>query len=87
MEIRSAETVTEMDELDHALADHQVVGLQQPAGAAIRRSVAASKRTIARPVVLSKVQEYRFIRADLRRLLLTAGTLFVIMIALLFVVD
>jgi hypothetical protein len=87
MEIRAAETVTESDQLDHALADRQVVSLQQEAGTAIRRSVATSKRTIARPVVLSKVQEYRFIRADLRRLLITAGSLFVLMVALLFVID
>jgi hypothetical protein len=38
-------------------------------------------------MVLTKEQEYRFIRSDLRRLGTTAGALFVVMIVLLFVVD
>jgi len=45
------------------------------------------KRILARPVVLSRAQEYAFIRADMRRLGLTAGALFVVMVVLLFIVD
>jgi hypothetical protein len=36
---------------------------------------------------ITREQEYRFIRADLRRLLITAGTVLVLMLALLFVVE
>jgi hypothetical protein len=52
-----------------------------------RRIGAESKRTAARPIALTKDQEYRFIRTDLMRLVITAGLLFVLMIALLFVVQ
>jgi hypothetical protein len=84
MEIRAAETIRELD------APGPVAEPVIPSGpgAAVRRSVAtASKRTIARPVALTKAQEYRFIRTDLRRLLYTAAALFVLMIVLLFVFD
>ncbi|HWK79127.1 MAG TPA: hypothetical protein VNP95_00095 [Thermomicrobiales bacterium] len=36
---------------------------------------------------ITREQEYQFIRADLRRLLITAGTVLVLMLALLFVVE
>jgi hypothetical protein len=38
-------------------------------------------------VAISREQEYGFIRADLRRLIYTAGILMVVMFALLFLVD
>jgi hypothetical protein len=38
-------------------------------------------------VAISREQEYGFIRADLRRLIYTAGILLVVMFALLFLVD
>ena len=52
-----------------------------------RRAASMSRRVIARPTVLSKEQEYRFIRSDLYRLGITAGLLFVVMIVLLLVVE
>lgn len=86
MEIRAAET--------RARTADVVVGSSattdvEPGlgGAAVRRAITSSKRVVARPVMLTKDQEYRFIRSDLRRLLMTAGGLFVIMIVLLFIVD
>jgi hypothetical protein len=36
---------------------------------------------------LTREQEYTFIKADLRRLLITAGSLAVVMVALLFVIE
>ncbi len=52
---------------------------------------AGRKQAAPRPVVtanvLSREQEYAFIREDLVRLLITSGILTVVMIALLFVVD
>jgi len=44
-------------------------------------------RAAARPVVLTREQEYRYIRADLNRLLVTAGSLLVVMIVLLFLIE
>lgn len=84
MEIRAAETAREID-IPAGVTEDPFV--PSGPGAAVRRSVAASKRTIARPVSLTKAQEYRFIRTDLRRLLYTAAVLFVLMIVLLFIFD
>jgi hypothetical protein len=86
MEIRAAETLS---------ADAEAAAVSNVAGAGgsggpislPRRAAALTRRAIARPMVLSKEQEYRFIRTDLRRLILTAGSLFVLMVALLFIVD
>jgi hypothetical protein len=53
----------------------------------------SSSRRVAtsRPVVtvrkLTREQEYSFIKADLRRLLVTAGSLAAVMIVLLFVIE
>jgi hypothetical protein len=44
-------------------------------------------RQVARSVALSKEAEMQYQRNDLRRLLYTAGALFVLMIALLFILD
>lgn len=52
-----------------------------------RSRVRAQTRPTARPAALSRAEEYRFIRSDLRRLLITAGTLGVLMLALLLVLD
>ena len=40
---------------------------------------------MARPIVLSREEEYRYIRSDLRRLVFTAGSLLAVMIVLLVV--
>ena len=44
-------------------------------------------RSTARVIGLSRAAEMRYQRNDLRRLLYTAGVLFVLMIALLFILD
>jgi hypothetical protein len=81
MEVRSAETLP---------PDAQAAVIDAGAAAAVslpRRAATAARRTVARPIVLSKEQEYRFIRSDLRRLGITAGSLFVLMLVLLFIVE
>ncbi|MCC6790750.1 MAG: hypothetical protein IT336_03640 [Thermomicrobiales bacterium] len=45
------------------------------------------RRPIARPKVLSRAEEYAYIKADMRRLVITAAVLFIVMIALLIVLD
>lgn len=47
----------------------------------------AQTRPSARPAALTRAEEYRFIRSDLRRLLITAGALGLTMLALLLVLD
>ncbi len=55
----------------------------QPARPSGRRP----SRAVARPIALNRDDEYRFIRADLNRLLITASALLLVMVVLLFVVD
>lgn len=86
MEIREAETRAGTAEVI-ATPGNTVERVVDGAVSAGRRPVAAAKRAVARPIMLTKEQEYRFIRSDLRRLATTAGALFVVMIVLLFVVD
>lgn len=77
MEIRAAESVG---------TAHAGVAVAGAAGAvAINRRVV--NRPVARAVALTREQEMRYVRSDLRRLLYTAGILFVIMIALLVILD
>lgn len=53
-----------------------------------RRATSPTARLAGVPTYsISKEQEYAFIREDLRRLLVTAGVLIVVMIALLFLID
>ncbi len=52
-----------------------------------RRSRSTAARVTARPMVISREQEYRYIRKDLQRLLITAGALLVVMIVLLLVLE
>jgi hypothetical protein len=42
---------------------------------------------VARIVPLSRAEEYRYIRSDLRRLLITAGSLLAVMLVLLVVIE
>ena len=51
----------------------------------IRESRGRQPRPMARPIVLSREEEYRYIRSDLRRLVFTAGSLLAVMIVLLVV--
>jgi len=55
--------------------------------AARRRTTEAQRREANRPIAIPREQEYRFIRADLRRLVITATALLVFMLLLLALVD
>ena len=86
MEVRRAETLAPEPEDLTASAAADGTGV---VAATMRTRTAASmsRRVIARPVALTKQQEYAFIRTDLRRLAITAGLLFVMMVVLLFIVE
>ena len=44
-------------------------------------------RAVARPIALTREEEYRFIRSDLNRLLVTAGALLAFMLVLLVMIE
>lgn len=50
-------------------------------------AAAARRRPVAKVFVISREQEYAFIRGDMRRLIIIASSLFVLMIVLLFIFD
>jgi hypothetical protein len=52
-----------------------------------RRGPAASRAPVVRAKVLTHGEEYAYIRADMRRLIVIASALFVLMVVLLFVID
>jgi hypothetical protein len=79
MEVRTAETVT---------SDEDILAIQAAVAAPSARSVAITKRKVVpRAIYLTKAQEYAYIRADVRRLIITAGSLFALMIVILFIVE
>jgi hypothetical protein len=89
MEIRSAATRysdATVDDIDAASPDYGTTG-NVIAAPQVRRNALARGRVANRPVLLTRDQEYAFIRADLRHLLITAGALFLLMIVLLWVVE
>jgi hypothetical protein len=51
------------------------------------RARGRARGVVARPAALSREEEYRYIRGDLNRLLVTAGALLVLMMVLLVVVE
>lgn len=65
----------------------------EPTGAVVSPGSARSRgersggRVAARPAALSRDEEYRFIQADLRRMLVTAGSLLAVMLVLLVLID
>lgn len=54
---------------------------------AANRARATMSSDAHRPAMLPRATEYAFIRSDMRRLLLTAGTLAILMIVLLLLLD
>lgn len=51
------------------------------------RPVRAGARVVARPIALSRGEEYRHVRNDLRRLLVTGGSLLAFMLVLLAIIE
>jgi hypothetical protein len=96
---RAVETLPATDEVASAPegsesiagADNELASGQRPSRKARpyqhRKSVATARASTAATMSISREQEYTFIRQDLRRLLITAGALTAVMIALLFVID
>ena len=69
-------------------AESGVAAVTAPAAAAAVPATRQSRnRAPAKVIGLSREAEMQYQRADLKRLLYTAGVLFVLMIALLFVLD
>ena len=67
-----------------------VVAVEDPRPAPVRRTpsrTAERQRTSTARPTLSRSQEFAFIRSDLRRLIVTAGPLLLLMIVLLVVID
>ncbi len=84
MEIRSAATVVEEDQGGTGTAFIEV-----GAAAPSRRTGSSRliKKAVAKPVLLTRTEEMRYVRADLKRLAITASALFAVMIVLLFIVE
>lgn len=83
MEIRAAETAARArapEEPDGEAAATVELGRR-------RRATTASRRAMARPIVLTREQEYQFIFQDLKRLGVTAAVLFALMIILLIAIH
>ncbi len=68
----------------------EVVEAPGEAVVARRRAPATGRsrqRAVARPIVLTRDEEYRFIRSDLNRLLITASALLLVMVVLLVAIE
>jgi hypothetical protein len=96
MEARARATVAVPDVDDSLALDEEilVVAAEPPprsrrSGARGQTSDRQRKRQVQSTVrpTLSKAQEYAYIRSDLRRLLVTAGPLLLLMLGLLFVIG
>lgn len=81
---RVSEPRVVQDDAPIPLATESPRAVRVPSTQAIGRR---QTRAVARPIVLNRAAEYRFIRADLNRLLVTAGVLLLVMLALLLVVG
>jgi hypothetical protein len=80
MSVRAAETVIPPS------PQRDAAGVQARSAPAAAVPV-GRRRAMARPTVLTREVEYAFIRADLRRMLITAGSLLAVMLILLFFVE
>ena len=94
MERRAAETRSVAPAVSVASEAVSAPPVERPASPARSRGPSSARggsasrsRVVARPIVLTREEEYRHIRADMNRLLITAGSLFVLMIVLLFVIE
>jgi hypothetical protein len=84
MEIRKAATVIEQEHGGSGTAFVEVGAVAPARRAGSSRLI---KKQIAKPVLLTKAEEMRYVRADLKRLAITASALFAVMIVLLFIVE
>ena len=86
-EVRRAESsVPAPLDLTVAMEQEEIVPAETTASAQASRRVSRNK-TQAVTYVLPRDVEYAYIRSDLRRLIITAGALLVLMFVLLFILD
>lgn len=78
MEVRAAETVA-------VQSGAGVVTVAPEIAVAPQRTV--TRRPMARPAVLTREQEYQYIRSDMRRLIITASSLLLLMVLLLLLIE
>ncbi|MBA3337693.1 MAG: hypothetical protein H0T49_09035 [Chloroflexia bacterium] len=93
MEIRAQATVAAPTrthpDLEEAMGEDLAVSTPRTVRAPRLNNATPIRRpkASARPAVVSREQELRFIRMDLRRLVITAGVLLLLMILLLLFLD
>jgi hypothetical protein len=94
MEVRAAETrympvanPTNADEPVEAAAGAPVANGRTGAIASARAARTGARRVVARPTLMTHEEEYRYISEDMRRLIITAAILLVLMLVVLFVVE
>lgn len=86
-EVRQAESsVPAPVDFSVALEQEELVAPRSTASAAARSRV-NRRQSQAVAYVLPREVEYAYIRSDLRRLVITAGALLILMFALLFILD
>jgi len=71
--------------IDAVTGDLELVGAT--AGSVRSSSSASRRRPVARPIVLSRDEEYAYIKQDMRRLVIIASALFLLMLVLLVIID
>ena len=83
MEVRTAESVAVQPVIQQSSPD-----ADNPVSRFKTRTRRRSANPVAaKPVLLTRAQEYAFIHSDFRRLLITAGSLLTVMLVLLFIVE
>jgi hypothetical protein len=94
MDVRAAETrymavakPTDADESVEAATTAPVANGRAGAIASARAARTGTRRVVARPILMSHEEEYRYISEDMRRLIITAAILLVLMLVVLFVVE
>ncbi len=82
MEVRAAETV-----ISHPTSVDAAAAAMHTGAAAAGSTAGSRKRLVTRTTVLTRERELAYIRADLHRMIITAGALLLFMIVLLFIVE
>ncbi|MGH2559319.1 MAG: hypothetical protein ACRDJH_09660 [Thermomicrobiales bacterium] len=87
MEVRAAATKSRELSTDDATEALDVPTAIASAGAVLAAGSRRARRPSARAMVMKRDDEYRYIREDMVRLVLTASVLLVLMLTVLFVVE
>ena len=84
-QMRAMQARTAEAPIDAVTGDLELAGTT--AGSASLSSIATRRRPVVRPIVLTREEEYAYIKQDMRRLVIIAGALLVLMLVLLFIID